>query len=184
MKKILLVIALILPLSASAVSPGEIFGSIFNLILDQIKKDQNGNVDQNAKVILKWNGNRIIFGRVFIDSNKGDVDTLNLPGCGPNKLNKAVHQVRLRVAEAAVHINTVKITFNNGNSATVDVDDKFAKGENSSWYNLPGDARCIRKIRVNGYTTSNVNNKVSAITFVGRRQNGPGFDNDNDFEFN
>ncbi len=160
----------VVPASSFALTPGEVAGGIFDFILDQIIKKGNGQIDTNAKVILKTNGNRIILGRVFLDKGANDTDTLNLPACGNKSLNKRVDRVRLRVAEANAYIDNVRITFQNGTSATLNVDDTFAKKSNSSWVNI-GDNRCIRKIRVTGQAQGGNKVTYSAVTFVGRLAN-------------
>ena len=172
MKKLIIVALMgLIPASSFAVTPGEVASGIFDFILDQIQK-KNGAIDTNAKVILKSNGNRLILGRVFLDKSGTDVDTVNFPACGKNSTNKRVDRIRLRVAEAKAYIGQVRLTYQNGSTATINVGDEFPKGSNSSWVNL-GANRCIRKIRASGEALGGNKVTYTAVTFVGRLANQP-----------
>lgn len=171
MKKLIIVTLMALvPTSAFALTPGEVASGIFEFILNQIDKNNNGQVNTNSKVILKSNNNRIILGRLFLDKSGNDVDTVNFPACGANSANKRVDRLRLKVDEAKAGIGQVRLTYQNGNSVNINVNDEFAKGENSSWVDL-GANRCIRKIRVTGEAMGGNKVTYTAITFVGRLAN-------------
>lgn len=168
-KLILVALMATVPASAFALTPGEVIGSIFNFILDNIDKSNGGTINTNAKVILKSNANNIILGRLFFDK-QGNVDQVSFPACGPNSANKRVDRVRLRVAEANAYVDTVRLTFQNGSTQTISVGDEFAKGTNSSWVNI-GNNRCIRKIRASGEAQGGNKVTYTAVTFVGRLAN-------------
>jgi hypothetical protein len=173
MKKLLILAALtLLPLGAQATTPEDFFNNFFEFILNNIQKDKTGNIDTTKKVILQENAaGNIILGRLFLNKNTNSADAVSFPQCGPNKKNKRADRLRLKVAEAAAYIDKVKITYQNGASEVANVNDNFAKGENSGWYDLKGNNRCIQKIRVTGHAKGGANVTYTVITFVGRISN-------------
>lgn len=179
MRKIVLIIALLTSsISMAAPTPEQIFGSVFEFIINQIQKDKNGNAVETGKVILQDNNNRIILARLFLGTNNNDADSVSLPACGPNKRNKRVEALRFRVAEANVYLQRVRITYQNNQTTTVDVNDTFPRNTNSGWYDLPGkaDTRCIKAIRVVGQAMANNPNKKAVLTFIGAKAgNSNGF---------
>lgn len=123
-------------------NPGPFINGIFKLIESEINKDN--------KVVLQDDGDQILLGRVFLDTNK-EVDTLTLPACGNKSANKRVDRVRFIVRRNAAYIDQVRITFQNNTTQIFNVEDKFAQGETSGWVNLKGNSnRCIKRIRVTG----------------------------------
>jgi len=190
MNKLLLVAAFVLsPMAQADVQPEDVFGAIFDIIQDQIKKDKqddlNGDHDwKSNKVLLQNQGDKIILGRVFIDNETG-VDNVNFPPCNQSP-NAPVTHLRFVVKRADVFIEMIRVTFQNGVTHTFDVEEDFQDGDKSPWMDLAGNARCIKKIRVVGETNNvmmppNWNNNP----WNNHWNNHPGWNNGpgNNFEF-
>ncbi len=58
--------------------------------------------------------------------------------------------LRFQAKDGDVRINSVRITYGNGETQRVDVDDRIGEGQMSRPIDLEGDRRFIRSVRVNG----------------------------------
>lgn len=82
-----------------------------------------------------------------------DWDLVRLPPCGRSG-NMPVTSLGVRVTKHPAEINRLKVTFYNGQQQELSVRHRFAPGSVSRWIDLPGEARCIRTIRIVGDTDS------------------------------
>jgi len=102
-------------------------------------------------------------------SDHPERDVIDLPAC-PEGGNVPVREVRLGVHDYRAEIDRVRLVFENGTDATVEVRHVFEPGERSVWKELPGDARCIDKIVVLGdaNTVGRKPGKQAEVRFFGR----------------
>lgn len=108
-----------------------------------------------------------------------DVDVLTLGECRqfPAFANKEVKAVKVKVTNRAAEIDTVILTYGNGQRDVLELKEFFAAGDESRWIDLPnlrtygGATRCIRSIKIMGdaetYVNSNAPQFQSNITFLG-----------------
>lgn len=154
MKKLLVLSLLLIGASAQALDPKDVFGTIFDIIVSEINKDQpkpgKPIPPTNDGVILKDSGDKIVLGRLKINENK-TMDTVRFPDCVKKGAgNKRVSRVRFYVNEADVDVNTVTVTFQNDESKVFKLGQVYADGDASGWLtfrNSP-NGRCIKKISV------------------------------------
>lgn len=162
MKVLLLVTAVLMSTSVRAeVQPADVILPFFDFIADKIQDGNNNKVDfidnddmdwenpnWGSNVLLQDNGDRILFGTLTIDEVGSD--SFVLPRCQVSA-NDPVSHIRFAVKQANVSIDTVRITFQNGNQQVIAVDNEYLKGTRTEWFALNGlKDRCIKKIRVSG----------------------------------
>ena len=151
----------------------EVAAGIIGFILGKMyekNKDKKDDIvwGNNDKVILKHNGDQLILGNVVLKPN-GASDSVSFPQCNVSK-NDPVRALRFRIDQADVYVQNVQITFQNGKRENVPVNRSFSKKSSSSWYNVAGQQRCIKKIRVSGESLSNGKTwqtRNALLTFIG-----------------
>ncbi len=145
---------------------GFILGKIHQKNKD--KKDDDFVWEDNDKVILKHVNNQLILGNVILKPT-GVSDSVSFPVCAKSK-NDPVRALRFRIDQANAYVTSVRITYQNGQRENVSVERSFAKKSSSSWYNVDGQQRCIKNIRVSGESFSSGKTwqtRNSVLTFIG-----------------
>lgn len=80
----------------------------------------------------------------------------------------AFRAVKLRVLRAPIFLNSVAITYGNGNTHRVNVNKRIPAGSETRPLNLPGEARIIRKVAFN-YRTGPAAKVKATMVLLGRR---------------
>jgi hypothetical protein len=79
--------------------------------------------------------------------------------------------LRFRVNRADAYLRAVQITYQNGQSENVRVNDVFNVNQSSDWFTVDGGRRCIQQIRVVGEAVNNKwsgsSSRYSVLTFIG-----------------
>lgn len=161
----------------------EVAAGIIGFILGKIheknkdKKKDDFVWDTNENVILKDMGRELVLGSVVLRP-QGGADAVRFPKCDVSK-NRPVRALRFRVDRADAYLRAVQITYQNGQSESVRVDDVFNKNQSSNWFNVDGGRRCIKQIRVVGEALNNkwsgsYGSRYSVLTFIGYKANAGG----------
>jgi hypothetical protein len=88
--------------------------------------------------------NRVI-GSTLLAKAEGDRDVLEFSKCRAD-----VSKIKLKVRRSNAEIETVVVRFANGEVEHVSVRQRFARGSESRWIDMPGYERCIRSITIVG----------------------------------
>ncbi|MBY0314828.1 MAG: DUF2541 family protein [Bdellovibrionales bacterium] len=197
MKAILFLGTLVFVASQAVANPDpkDIFNFVFDVIQDQINKDNGpqhygpghgygpgfpggphhpGNPGPGwpppppppvaNKVILEQNGANLLLGRTFIQ-NKA-VDSVDFPACNASANQRVTHLI-VRAQQSAVQLNRVRVTYANGQEIVLLQNVALQKGQSTTWIPLD-QARCVRKIRVNGEAFGpGPYSKTAVVSFIG-----------------
>lgn len=116
------------------------------------------------KVILEQNGANLLLGRTFIQ-NKA-VDSVDFPACNASANQRVTHLI-VRAQQSAVQLNRVRVTYANGQEIVLLQNVALQKGQSTTWIPLD-QARCVRKIRVNGEAFGpGPYSKTAVVSFIG-----------------
>jgi hypothetical protein len=109
----------------------------------------------------------IILGRMHL-TDALDRDVVDLPPCD-DSANRPVTRIRAKVRLYPAQVDRLRVVFQNGEDAELQVNEHFAAGHLSRWLDLPGEARCIDKIILVGDTDSigRRPGKQAEIVFIG-----------------
>jgi hypothetical protein len=105
-----------------------------------------------------------------------DWDRVDLPPCDGAR-NVPVTALGLRVTRHPAEINRLKVEFYNGQTEELEVRHRFAPGSTSRWIDLPGEARCVKSIRIVG-DAQTLGWRPGAQAHVAFWARAPGFDGD------
>ncbi len=155
---------------------GFILGKIHEKSKDKKKDEFVWDTDEN--VILKDMGRELVLGSVVLRPQGGS-DTVRFPKCEFSK-NRPVRALRFRVNRADAYLRAVQITYQNGQTENVRVNDVFDSNQSSDWFSVDGGRRCIKQIRVVGEAVndkwSGSSSRYSVLTFIGlKAQTGGSF---------
>lgn len=147
MKQLLVVFTLLVSTTAFAeLTPEQVFGGILDLIQAQIDKDKAPQYGPG--VLLKDMGEHIALGRLRL-TDKNNADSFTLPQCKKSK-NVVVSDLRFRVTGENVFVDRIRITYQNGEMESVNVNQGYQKNSFSGWYQVSGVSRCVKSISVRG----------------------------------
>lgn len=88
--------------------------------------------------------------------------------------------IRFRADDGGIRINSVRVTYGNGETQTVDVGDRLDEGEQTKVIDLEGDRRFIRRVEVQARTRRSSRGQAS-LALLGRKDANFGRDRDRDF---
>lgn len=148
MKQFLMIATFLFSINTWAeVTPEQIFGGILDLIKTKIEEDKKDQeISYGPGVLLKDLGDQLALGRLRF-TLKDNTSVFTLPPCKDSK-NKVVSDLRFRVAGADVYVERIRITYQNGDTENVKVNDSYQENTASGWYQVAGGARCVKAIAV------------------------------------
>lgn len=91
---------------------------------------------------------------------KADIDQLVV-----NRFEGAFKKVKLHITKSTVHIKTMKIIFQNGDTQVIAINKNFGAGTTSASFDLTGNKRVIEKIIFNYKTIETRNGKAMVTVF-------------------
>lgn len=92
-----------------------------------------------------------------------DTDVIDVKSCNP-----LVTRIQLRAKNSDAQINRLRLRFKNGQTEEIDIRRNLQKDQSTSWYDLPGSARCVDKISITGSTPwGSSSNNSAKIEFIG-----------------
>ncbi len=89
----------------------------------------------------------------FSLAERTDRDEVNLPPCETSH-NVKVTALQLQVKKFPAEINRLKVVFHNGESLDLAPGVNVKAGASSPWLDLPGNARCIKRLVIVGDTNT------------------------------
>lgn len=81
--------------------------------------------------------------------------------------------IRFRAVDGGIRIRSVRVTYGNGETQTVDVGDRLDEGEQTKVIDLEGDRRFIRRVEVQARTRRSTRGPAS-IALLGRKDSDRG----------
>ncbi len=106
----------------------------------------------------------------FSLAERTDKDVVELPACKGSH-NVKVTALQIQVKKFPAEINRLRVVFHNGEDLELAPGVHVKAGANSPWLDLPGNARCIKKIVIVGDTDSKkmaAHKRQSEVVILGR----------------
>jgi Protein of unknown function (DUF2541) len=86
-----------------------------------------------------------LLGATLLTRQENDVDVLRFASC-----RNGIAQLKLHIRRADAEIEAIVVHFANGEISRLSLRQRFKKGAESRWVDLPGGDRCISKIKLVG----------------------------------
>ncbi len=98
-----------------------------------------------STIAFAGNDHNRVIGSTLLAKTENDRDLLQFDKCRAD-----VSRIKLKVRRSNAEIETLVVRFANGEVEHLSVRQRFARGTESRWLDLPGYERCIRSITIVG----------------------------------